>query len=51
MDQDISKPGKRAPCVNQSLSLVVLHGAACHGSWEEEPAPNFLVPREMLLTA
>lgn len=27
-----SKPVKRAPCINQSLSLVILHGAACHGA-------------------
>lgn len=45
------KLGKRAPCVNQSLLLLILHGAACIGSWGGEPAPNFLVPRELLLTA
>lgn len=39
-----SKLGERAVCVNQSLSLGILRGAACHGSWGEEPTPNFWSP-------
>jgi len=43
--------GKRARHVNRSPSRVIPHGAACRGRWEEEPAPSFPVPGELLLAA